>query len=188
MIENAAIAQGVYMVETIRSEPKYQGRAFSVRKDWIRLPNGHETVRDIVEHPGAVTIVPIDADETVWLVRQYRQATRKDILEFPAGTLEPDEPPHQCASREIQEEIGLAAGHLRKLGQFFMSPGYSTEFMHVFLATELSPSPMPCDVDELLAIEKFPLSELLDMALSGEIEDSKTLAALYLAQSFLQDA
>jgi len=176
------------MVETIRSEPKYRGRAFSVRKDWIRLPNGHETERDIVEHPGAVTIVPIDADDTVWLVRQFRQAAGRKVLEFPAGTLEPDETPHQCACREIQEEISLAAGDLQKLGQFFMSPGYSTEFMHVFLATELSPSPMPCDIDELLAIEQYPLSALLDMAVSGEIEDAKTLAALYLAQPFLQNA
>jgi ADP-ribose pyrophosphatase len=176
------------MVETIRSEPKYRGRAFSVRKDWILLANGHQTVRDIVEHPGAVTIVPVDADDTVWLVQQYRQAAGKKILEFPAGTLEPDETPDQCAYREIQEEIGVAAGRLRKLGQFFMTPGYSTEFMHVYLATQLSPSTLPCDVDELLSIRKFPLADLLAMALSGEIDDAKTLAALYLAQPFLQNA
>lgn len=176
------------MVETIHSEPKYQGRAFSVRKDRIRLPNGHETDRDIVEHRGAVTIVPIDDDDIVWLVQQYRQAAGKMILEFPAGTLEAKETPYQCACREIQEEIGLAAGQLQKLGQFYMSPGYSTEFMHVYLAKQLSPSALPCDVDELLTVKKFPVSELVDMALSGQIDDAKTLAALYLAKSFIQDA
>lgn len=173
------------MVETIRSESKYQGRAFSVHKDTIRLSNGHKTSRDIVEHAGAVTILPIDTNDNVWIVQQYRHAAGKPILELPAGTLEPDETPSACAHREIQEEIGLAAGHLQSLGGFFLSPGYSTEYMHVYLATDLSASPLPCDADEVLAIKKIHLGTVLEMASAGQIQDAKTLAAFFLAQPYL---
>ena len=95
--------------ETIHSQPMYQGRAFSVRQDRVRLPNGAETKLDIVEHIGAVTILPVDADGNIWFVRQYRHAIGIEILELPAGTLEPGETPEVCADRETREEIGMGA-------------------------------------------------------------------------------
>ena len=142
--------------ELIHSEPIYQGRAFSVRKDRVQLPNGGETALDIVEHIGAVTILPVDSDGQVWFVRQYRHAAGCAMLELPAGTLEPGETPETCALRETREEIGQRAGNIQKIGQFYMAPGYSTEFMHVYLATDLSPDPLEGDADEFLSVVCIP--------------------------------
>lgn len=102
------------MFETLHSERKYQGKVFSIRRDQISLPNGDTTNLDILEHSGSVVILPIDSDGFVWCVRQYRHATEANILELPAGNLEPDEDPQECAQRELQEEIGMAADDLQK--------------------------------------------------------------------------
>ncbi len=171
--------------ETIHSEPIYQGRAFSVRKDQVKLPNGAETFLDIVEHGGAVTILPIDVDGNVWFVRQYRHAVGIEILELPAGTLEPGELPEICAQRENREEIGMRAGKLQKIGALYLAPGYSTEFMHIFLATDLSPAPLAGDIDEFLSVERVPLQQVPVMIQAGEIVDGKTLAVFQLAQPHL---
>ena len=173
--------------ETIHSQKIYQGRAFSVRKDQVRLPNGASTNLDIVEHGGAVTILPIDEAGNIWFVRQYRHAAALEMLELPAGTLEPGEPPETCAHREIREEIGMGAGKFQKIGSFYLAPGYSTEFMHVFLATELSPDPLPGDIDEFLQVEQIPLARIPALVQAGEIVDAKTLAVFELAVPFLKD-
>jgi len=165
--------------ETLHSATVYNGRAFDVRRDQVRLPDGQVAHLDIIEHVGAVTILPLDEQGQVWFVRQYRHAARQRLLELPAGTLEPGEPPEVCASREIREEIGMSAGQLRKLGEFFLAPGYSTEYMHIFLATNLRPDPLPGDADEFLSVEKVPLEQALAMARSGELHDAKSLAALF---------
>ncbi len=172
--------------ETLHSEKTYRGRAFEVRRDQVRLPNGNTAQLDIVEHSGAVTLLPVDAQAQVWFVRQYRHAAELELLELPAGTLEPGEPPEACARREIREEIGMSAGHLQKLGAFFLAPGYSTEFMHIFLATELSPAPLPGDENEVLRVERLPLGQVYEMAEGDRIQDAKTLAALLLARPLLQ--
>ena len=171
--------------QTLQSEPAYQGKAFRVRRDQVRLPDGQLTRLDIVEHIGAVTILPLDADGRIWFVRQYRHAAAQELLELPAGTLEPGEPPEACARREIREETGLAAGELHKLGEFFLAPGYSTEYMHVFLATDLRPDPLPGDQDEFLSVEALPVGKVFEMIARGEIQDAKTLAALLLARAWL---
>jgi ADP-ribose pyrophosphatase len=172
--------------ETLHSEKTYRGRAFEVRRDQVRLPNGSTAHLDIVEHSGAVTLLPVDAQGRVWFVRQYRHAAQLELLELPAGTLEPGEPPEACARREIREEIGMSAGRLQKLGAFFLAPGYSTEFMHVFLATDLSPAPLPGDENEILRVERLPLGEVYKMAAGERIQDAKSLAALLLARPHLQ--
>ena len=171
--------------ETIHSQPVYQGRAFSVRKDQVKLPDGGKTALDIVEHIGAVTILPIDEQGNVWFVRQYRHAAGLEILELPAGTLEPDEDPKICAQRETREEVGMRAGKLQQIGTFYMAPGYSTEYMYIFLATDLSPAPLEGDDDEFLRVEQIPLAEIPAMIQAGEIIDGKTLAAFQLAQPYL---
>ena len=171
--------------ETIQSDNKYCGRAFSVRQDQVKLPNGDTAELDIVEHVGAVTIVPIDADGDIWFVRQYRHAARLEILELPAGTLEDGENPDICAHRETREEIGMAPGDLQKMGEFYLAPGYSTEYMHVYLATDLKPDPLPSDTDEFLSIESYPAEKAFSMVESGEIKDAKSLAALLLLQMHL---
>ncbi len=169
-----------------RSEKVFQGRVFDVRRDWVRLPNGRTTALDIITHHGAVTIVPLDKQGQLWLVRQYRHAAGTMLLEFPAGTLEPNEAPEVCAAREIREEIGMAAENLQLLGTFYLAPGYSTEYMHVYLATDLSPAPLPPDADEILEPVTLPIDEILNLARAGQIQDAKTLAALMLALPYLK--
>ena len=171
--------------ETISSETSYQGKVFDVRRDQIRLPNGKSVSLDIVEHPGAVTLVPIDEQGQVWFVRQYRYAAQVELLELPAGSLDKGESPQACALREVREEIGMAAGQLQKVGEFFLAPGYSTEYMYVYLATNLRPDPLEADADEFLTVESVPADQAYKMAESGQIQDGKTLAALYLARPYL---
>ncbi len=168
--------------ELIQSTAVFRGRVFDVRRDEVRLPDGRSTQLDIVEHSGAVVLVPVDRAGQIWLVRQYRYAAGEFILELPAGTLDDQESPDACARREIREEIGLAAGQLFHLGQFYLAPGYSTELMHVYLATELTPDPLSADDDEFLAVESMPVAELYERAERGQIHDAKTLAALLLAR------
>lgn len=173
--------------ELIDSETVFNGRAFSIRRDNLRTPDGRTTKFDIVAHHGSVVLVPIDQDNNLLLVRQYRHAAADDLLELPAGTLDgPDEAPLHCAAREIREETGMAADKLIELGKFFLAPGYSTELMTVFLATELHFDPLDPDADEFLEVEKIPLAEAISLAESGKMPDAKTLAALLLARSHLE--
>lgn len=167
--------------ELVQSEPIYQGRAFDVLRDTVRAPDGQELRLDIVRHSGAVTILPLDEHGQVWFVRQYRHASGQILLELPAGTLEPGEDPDACAAREIREETGMAAGKLEKLGSFFLAPGYSTEYMHVYLASELTPDPLPGDADEFLSVEKIGVEALARMLARNEIQDAKSLAVICLA-------
>jgi ADP-ribose pyrophosphatase len=167
--------------ELIKSEIVYPGRAFTIRRDQLRLPDGHETKFDIVEHHGSVIILPIDADGNVLFVRQYRHAAGLDLLELPAGTLDEGEAPEVCARREVREETGMAAGHLEHLGGFYLAPGYSTEYMNVYLATDLKHDPLQPDADEFLSVERIPAVKVLEMAMKGDIPDSKSLAAFTLA-------
>ena len=148
-------------IEVISRQTVYQGHAFTVRRDQIRLPNQHVARLDIIEHPGAVTILPLDADGQILFVRQYRHAAGKELLELPAGTLNEGEPPEACALREIREETGYAAGKMVKLGEFYLAPGYSTEHMYVFLATDLRSSPLPHDEDELITLERLPVERAI---------------------------
>ena len=167
------------------STPVYHGRVFDVRQDQVRLPSGRVVQLDIVAHPGAVVLVPVDAEGYVWFVRQYRHAVRKELLELPAGTLEAGEDIEACAQREIREEIGMSAGKLQKIGEFYPAPGYSTECLYLFLASDLHPAPLPGDDDEFIQVERFPADQVFALAEGGSILDNKTLAALLLARPYL---
>lgn len=172
--------------ELIRSETLLQGRTFKVRRDTLRTPNGGETTLEIVEHGGSVVVIPVDDENNLLFVRQYRHAAKADLLELPAGTRDQDEPFEECAAREVREETGMEAGTLQKLGAFYLAPGYSTEFMAVFLATELKENPLQADEDEFLDVERIPLKKAIQMAEQGEVPDSKSLAALMLARPYLE--
>jgi ADP-ribose diphosphatase len=172
--------------ELIKSETLLEGRAFKVRRDTLKTPDGRETKLDIVEHTGSVVLLPIDDEGNLLFVRQYRHAAGEDLLELPAGTRDGAEPFEECAAREIREETGLEAGALQKLGEFYLVPGYSTELMAVFLATDLKENPLQADEDEFLQVEKIPLKQAIDMAEQGEIQDAKSLAALALSRSHLE--
>ena len=172
--------------ELIKSETLLQGRVFKFRRDHLKTPDGGETKLDIIEHGGSVVLVPIDADGNMLFVRQYRHAAGMDLLELPAGTRDGDEPYEDCAAREIREETGMEAGKLEKVGEFYLAPGYSTEFMGVFLATELRHNPLDPDADEFLSVEKMSVRDALAMAERGEMPDAKSLAALLLARPYLE--
>jgi ADP-ribose pyrophosphatase len=172
--------------ETLKQETIYKGRAFNVRRDEVRLPNQRSMHVDVIEHVGAVTILPVDEVGRILFVRQYRHAAGRELLELPAGTIDVGEAPEVCARREIREETGFAAGKLVKLGEFFLAPGYSTEYMVVYLATELRHDPLPKDKDEFIELETIPVEQTYVMVGRGEIMDGKSLAALMLAQPYLQ--
>jgi ADP-ribose diphosphatase len=172
--------------ELLKSELLMKGRAFAIRRDYLKTPDGRETRLEIIEHGGSVVLIPIDENGNLLLVRQYRHATGENLLELPAGTLDEEEEPEACAAREIREETGRAAGSLKKLGEFYLAPGYSDEFMTVYLATELSDSPLDPDDDEFLSLESVPIAEAIQMAERGEIPDAKSLAALFLAKPSLE--
>jgi ADP-ribose pyrophosphatase len=172
--------------EFIRSEFLLEGRAFKIRRDHLRTPDGRETKYEIVEHGGSVVMLPLDSQGNLLFVRQYRHAAALDLLELPAGTRDGDEPYEACAAREMREETGMAAGKLEKVGEFYLAPGYSTEFMMVFLATDLTHSPLKADADEFLQLEKIPVKQALQMAERGEVPDAKSLAALFVASRWLK--
>ena len=172
--------------ELLKSEILMKGRAFTIRRDYLKTPDNRETKFDIIEHGGSVVIIPIDENGNVLLVRQYRHAASMDLLELPAGTLDENEEPEICAAREIREETGMAAGKFVKLGSFYLASGYSTEYMHVFLATDLSEDPLEADDDEFLSLESVPLAVAIQMAERGEMPDAKSLAALLMARSHLE--
>ncbi len=171
--------------ELLKSEITYQGRAFSVRRDDLLTPGGNTVKYDIIQHIGSVILVPIDENGQLFFVRQYRHAAQMDLLELPAGTLEPDEPPYEAAAREIREETGMAADTLKEIGQFYLAPGYSTELMHVFLASGLRHDPLDPDADEYLSVEKLSVAEAFQLAEKGQLLDAKSLAALLLAKPYL---
>ena len=172
--------------ELIRSEMLLEGRAFKIRRDTLKTPDGRETKLEIVDHGGSVVIIPVDDEKNLLFVRQYRHAAKADLLELPAGTRNEEEPFEECAAREIREETGMEAGRLQKVGGFYLAPGYSTEFMVVFLATNLKDNPLSADEDEFLQVEKIPVKKAVEMAEHGEVPDAKSLAALLLARFQLE--
>lgn len=167
-------------METLSSETIYKGRVFDIRIDEIR-EGDVEYKREIVVHKGSVVIVPVFGDGTVALVRQYRHAAGKYLLELAAGTLESGEDPQVGAVRELEEEIGVTAANVEKLCEFFVSPGFLTERMHVFLATELTEVGQKLEEDEILTVERHSFPVLLEMIRSGQIEDAKTIAGIMMA-------
>lgn len=161
-------------------------RPFDVERVRFRLPDGRERDYDLVQHVDAVTILPMDDLGLVHLVRQYRIGAEQEMLELPAGVMDPGEEPEVAARRELREEVGKDCGELIQLGGFYMAAGYSTEFMHVFLALKLKDSPLEQDDDEFLTTVLVPLSELLEMAQDGRLADGKSLSTLLLARKELE--
>jgi ADP-ribose pyrophosphatase len=172
------------MEETVSSKLLHQGKNFSFKTDVVRLANGKETVRDIVDHPGAVAIVAVD-DGSMILVRQFRYSADSELLEIPAGTLEVDEDPYACAVRELREETGYAAKNWTKLLSAYMAPGYSNEIIHFYVAEGLTMLGSDPEDDESISVEKYSLNEVTDLIESNEIRDAKTITGVlaYLTRS-----
>jgi ADP-ribose pyrophosphatase len=169
----------------ISSEQIYDGRLVHLSVDTVQLPNGETAKRELVRHGGAVAVVPMDNNGDVIMVRQYRHAAGRIMLEIPAGTLHKDEDPALCAVRELQEEAGYKPGRLQKLGGMFVAPGYTTEFIHLYLATDLVESRLQLDEDEFLEILRLPMHDVINRIMSGEIMDGKTISAVFMAKQVL---
>lgn len=164
----------------------YEGVIVNVRLDRAELVNGDVVLREVVEHPGGVTVIPVEEDGTVWCVRQFRYPFQREMLEVPAGKLEIGEKPLPAAVRELSEETGLEAGRMIYLGACCTSPGFSTEVLHIYLALELKHGDAHPDEDEFLNVEKHSLETLTEMVMSGEIDDAKTIIAVLKARRFLE--
>ncbi|MCE1252124.1 MAG: NUDIX hydrolase [Anaerolineae bacterium] len=168
--------------EKIGQEILIKGRVFDLERLRVRLPNQQESTYEMISHPGAVAIIALDAEERILFVRQFRPASWMEVLELPAGTLERGEDVLECAKRELREETGWAAREMRELGAFYLAPGYSSEYLHMFLARDLYYAPLEADQDEFIHVEAVPVSQAYEMAHSGVFKDGKTLAGLLLAE------
>jgi len=168
--------------ERLGGEVVYDGRIVRLEVDRVRLSTGHETLREVIRHSGAVVILPLHSGGEVTLVRQYRYPIGRVLLELPAGKLDREgEDPLDCARRELAEETGLKARSWRRLGSFFTTPGFTDEIIHAFVAGEVEPDGAATPEDnEVLEPLTLPLEELEALAARGEIVDAKTLAALAL--------
>jgi ADP-ribose pyrophosphatase len=164
----------------------YESHIFTVNRVQVVLPDKRVRDYDLVEIQNAVTILPLDNEGNVYFVRQFRTGAGKSLLELPAGKIENGEEALTTAEREIREETGMAATNMKPLGKFYVSPGYSTEYMYTFLATGLYEAPLDPDADEFLNLEKFPLSKVIEMLHAGEIEDAKSLATIMQAMPFIR--
>ncbi|HVF50464.1 MAG TPA: NUDIX hydrolase [Pyrinomonadaceae bacterium] len=171
---------GKALPEVLGSEEIYRGHIFQVAVDTVR-EDGTTYKRDVVRHAGGASVLPVFADGTVALVRQYRHPAARYVLEIPAGRLEAGERPEDCAVREMEEELGLVAGRVEPLSEFFTTPGFCSEKLWVFLATGLRETRQRLDADEFVEIVRLPFARALEMIGTREIEDAKTIIALLLA-------
>jgi ADP-ribose pyrophosphatase len=162
------------------SEYVYRGRVITLRVDRMRTDAGRERIREVIEHPGAVALVPVTASGDLLLIRQTRYAAGRVLLEVPAGTLDPGEDVLTCADRELQEETGYKADRLERIGGFFVAPSYDQEYIHIYVATGLSESRLAADDDEDIEVVPVSLDQALALIEQGAIEDAKTICAVLM--------
>ena len=166
--------------ELLSSEEVYDGRLISVVRDTVR--EGAQTyLREVVKHPGGAAVVPYFADGSVAFVSQYRHPARKYVLELPAGKIDPGERPAETAARELEEELGLVAGRMEQLSEFYTTPGFCAERLWVFFATDLTETARRHEADEIIEVVRMPFARALGMAAANEFEDAKTIIGLLLA-------
>jgi ADP-ribose pyrophosphatase len=169
--------------QLISSRPVYDGKIINVHVDRLRVADGREFDREVVSHSGAVAIVAMPDPDTVFLVRQYRHPVEQVLLEIPAGGINQGEVPDECANRELMEEINYRADSLKYLFSAYVAPGYSSELIHLYLATDLHKEARDKDEDENLLVERVPLKDAIRMITEGKIIDAKSICGLLYVQA-----
>ena len=171
----------------LESREIFNGRVIRVTVDKVQLEDGTTSTREIVHHHGGACILPVDADGSVTMVRQFRYAFGEEIWELPAGKLEADEDPFEAAKRELSEECGLTADKYTSLGEFYPTVGYDTEIIYTWVATGLHETRMHLDADEFLTPDRVPLAQAYEMVMRGEIKDGKTIAGVLKLKALLDE-
>ena len=169
--------------KTLSSQLIYDGRVVKLRVDTVNIPGGRQTRREVVEHIDCVAIVAIDADDNVLLVKQFRKPVEKELLEIPAGGIEPGEDPVTTVRREMQEETGYLPQKVERLGGFYSAPGFCTEYLYLYLATDLAPSQLHAEDTESIKLTRVPISQIPSLIASGSICDAKSIAGLLIYSS-----
>ncbi len=166
--------------QVVSSAQVYCGPAITVRSDKVRKPNGTITTRDVVEHSDCIVVVPVDSDNHVLLVKQFRYPIDASLLELPAGGIEAGEDAVDCVHREMQEETGFDAGCVEKIGGFYSIPGYGTEYLYAYAATDLRASRLIAEDTDEIEVVRVPLRQIPELIQSGRICDAKSIAALLM--------
>lgn len=166
--------------KTLSSRQAFDGGHLSLRIDTVRMADGGESTREIIEVGDAVVIISIDENDNILLVKQYRKAVEMELLEIPAGGIDSGEDPETAVHREMQEETGYLPGKVEKLGGFYSTPGFCTEYLYLYLATELTPSRLHAEDTAGISLVRIPVTEIPTLLTSGRIKDSKSIAGLYM--------
>lgn len=174
------------MEKQLTTDKVYSGKLLNIYRDTVLLENGNTSVREIAKHPGGVCVATLEDDGSLWFVRQYRYAVGEDVLELPAGKLEPGEDPDDAIVRELKEETGCTADSIIKVSASFPSPGYTSEVLHLYIARGLHHGDQHLDEDEDLDAFRIPLADAVKMVMNGEIRDSKTQTLILMAEKLLK--
>jgi len=166
--------------KTLSSQLIYDGRVAKLRIDTVQTASGRQTIREVVEHSDCVAIIAVDTDDNILLVQQFRKPVEKELLEIPAGCIEPGEDPVATVRREMREETGYLPRKVEGLGGFYSIPGYGTEYLHLYLATDLTPSQLYAEDTEGIKLVRMPASQIPDIITSGAICDAKSIAGLLI--------
>jgi len=174
--------------KTLSSQLIYDGRAVKLRVDTVQTASSRKTTREIVEHADCVAIVAVDADDNVLLVKQFRKPVEKELLEIPAGGIDPGEDPETTVRRELREETGFLPRRVERLGGFYSAPGYCSEYLYLYLATELIPSQLYAEDTEEISLVRVPITQIPSLIASGSICDAKSIAGLFTYLEYQKSA
>ena len=172
--------------KTLSSKVVFEGRALKMRVDTVRTVDGRRSTREIVERSDCVAVIAVDAEGNVLLVNQFRKAIEKELLEIPAGGIDAGEEPEAAVIREMREETGFRPQKLKKLGGFYSSPGYTTEYLYLYLTTDLVPDPLSAEDTVGIEVVPVPLAQIPALVTSGKVQDSKTIAGLLFYLEYLK--
>lgn len=173
--------------ETLISTEIYKGKVVNLFSDKVKLEDGRNTLRDVIRHPGGVCVAALDEAMNLLMVSQYRYPFGTELLELPAGKLEPGENPKNCGFRELEEETGYSSNSLKSLGELYPTPAYTDEIIYIFYTKELIKTTQHLDEGEFLTLRKVPFWSAYDMVLKGEIKDAKTQIAILKLSVILRD-